>query len=120
MDRQRTLQILLVPALASLALALAAACGGESLDDVAPVAGVTSIAVEDNRFEPRVIEVDAGTEVTWRWDDASAEHNVVGDGYRSEVQRAGAFAHIFEAPGNYDFICTLHGGMTGRVIVTPP
>jgi plastocyanin len=111
---------LLTPAIASLALVLTAACGGESLDEVAPVAGVTTIAVEDNRFEPRVIEVDAGTEVTWDWANARAQHNVIGDGYRSEVQRDGTFAHRFEAPGSYDFICTLHGGMTGRVIVTAP
>jgi len=100
-----------------LTVALFAACGGEPLDDVAPVTGVTQIAVDDNFFEPRVIEVAPGTEVTWQWDAASRDHNVIGDGFRSQVQRDGRFAHTFEAPGVYDYLCTLHGGMTGRVVV---
>ena len=26
--------------------------------------------------------------------------------------------HTFTAPGTYDYRCTLHGGMGGRVVVT--
>ncbi len=102
--------------IAALALLLAA-CGGQLLDEIEPVEGVTEVAVEDNRFEPRVIRVPAGAEVAWDW-QGSARHNVVGDGgFQSDLLREGTFAHTFEAPGTYNYLCTLHTGMTGRVIV---
>jgi plastocyanin len=96
---------------------IAASACAESIDDVTPIAGVTEIRVVDNKFEPRAIEVPAGTEVTWTWAGAN-DHNVVGDGWNSPVQSSGTFAHRFDAPGSHDFQCTLHSGMTGRVVVT--
>lgn len=76
------------------------------------------VAVRDNKFEAPVIEVTAGETVTWTW-DAGRPHNVIGEGWGSEVQQDGSFEHTFEAPGSFDYKCTLHGGMTGRVIVAP-
>lgn len=99
------------------ALGLVAACGGgQSLDEIQPERGVTAVAVRDNRFDPRVIEVPSGTEVTWRW-EGDAPHNVKSDGFTSETIRKGTFTRTFDAPGAYDFHCTLHPGMSGRVVV---
>ena len=39
-------------------------------------------------------------------------------GFQSEVMREGTFTHTFSTPGTYDYTCTLHGQMKGRVIVT--
>ncbi len=64
-----------------------------------------------------MIEVRAGTTVTWRW-DGDHPHNVVGDDFESEIQTEGTFAHAFAALGRYDYRCTLHGGMRGAVVVT--
>jgi plastocyanin len=100
----------------ALSVLLAIGCGGPDLDAVEPVRGVTEVAVKDLRFDAPVIEVPAGTEVTWRW-EGSFPHDVVGDGFRSEVVTEGEFAHRFETPGTYNYRCTLHGAMTGRVIV---
>ncbi len=105
-------------ATAGLLAACLVACEGQSLDEVEPVDGVTEVAVKDNEYEARVIRVPAGTEVTWIW-EGGARHNVVGDGgFQSELLREGTFTHMFDAPGTYNYLCTLHGGMTGRVIVT--
>lgn len=93
------------------------ACSRESLADAEPVRDVTSVSLQDNSFEPRAIEVSPGTEVTWAWDDAGRLHDVSGEGFTSEAQTEGSFRHRFEAPGTYDYECTLHPGMTGRVIV---
>jgi len=107
---------LLLAAAGLLAVALVA-CGGTSLDDIEPVEGVSTVAVDDNVFEPRVIRIPAGTEVVWEW-EGGARHNVVGDGgFQSDLLREGTFTHVFDTPGTYNYICTLHGGMTGRVIV---
>jgi plastocyanin len=99
-----------------------AACQGGSGDGAAkatPVTGVTEVLAKDLRFQPPAIEVPAGTEVTWRFDDGSVPHNVKGDGFASKNQTKGTFAHTFDRPGEYKYTCTLHAGMDGRVVVTP-
>lgn len=96
---------------------LVAACdqgGGDPADQPA-VAG-TEVEVVDDDFEPAHLEVDAGDTVTWVW-EGSSTHDVVGDAFASEAQREGTFTHTFEAPGSYEYECTLHGGMTGIVAV---
>lgn len=91
-----------------------------------PVAGVTDVEVRDDfleyfAFTPSVIEVSAGTEVTWRF-TSETEHDVVFErGASSDVLARGAtWSRTFGDPGTYDYVCTLHEGMDGRVIVRPP
>jgi plastocyanin len=63
-----------------------------------------------SRFRP-------GTAVTWTFDDGGVEHNVVGDGWQSDVQASGTYQRTFTQPGSYPYACTLHVGMDGRVEV---
>ena len=113
------MKVLLLAALSAVTLGVFAACsGGEDLSDAAPATGVTEVVVKDMKFAPRVIEVPAGTTVTWRFEDGDTPHDVKGDGFESEVMRTGTFTHTFATPGTYDYRCTLHSQMTGRVIVT--
>jgi plastocyanin len=79
---------------------------------------VAEVVVKDMKFSPAVIEVPAGTTVTWTFQDSDTPHDVKGDGFQSAVMRAGTFTHTFSTPGTYDYQCTLHSQMTGRVIVT--
>jgi plastocyanin len=74
------------------------------------------VIVDDNKFVPKEATVAVGDTVTWRW-EGSAAHNVVGPGFESENQDEGEFEHTFEEAGEYDYVCTLHPGMTGTVIV---
>lgn len=101
---------------ALVALVMAVGCSGPSLDEIEPVVGVTEIAVKDDYFEPRVIQVEPGTVVTWVW-DAGRGHDVVANDFVTPVQREGTFEFSWDEPGIYNFICRLHSGMTGRVIV---
>ena len=110
-----------------VALAFAAAvltgCGGEeggaNAADAAPVTGVTEVAAKHNRFTPPAIQVTAGTTVTWSFDDRFVPHDVTGDGWTSgDPKSKGTFTHTFDRPGSYDYRCTLHDGMDGRVVVT--
>lgn len=82
-----------------------------------PVVGVTDVTVAGTAFAPPVVEVTAGTEVTWTFADGDLEHNVVGDGFTSDVASTGTFAHTFARPGSHPYRCTLHVGMEGRVEV---
>lgn len=84
--------------LAALVVGVVGACGGESLSDITPEIGVDRVAVEDNRFGPRVIQVSRGTAVTWTW-EGDRDHNVVGEGFQSDLQSEGTFTHTFETPG---------------------
>jgi plastocyanin len=118
----RRLSLLLTAALALGAALVLAGCGGDEGGggaDAAPVTGVTQVTAKDNRFTPAAIQVPAGTEVTWTFKDGLVPHDVVGDGFSSgEPRRKGAFAHTFDRPGTFPYRCTVHDGMTGRVIVT--
>jgi plastocyanin len=110
-----------IPVLLLLVLTFTlAACRGDSSAspaDAPPVTGVTEVDAKDLKFLPPAIQVEPGTEVTWRFVDGSVPHNVKGDGFGSRNQARGTFAHRFERPGEYRYTCTLHAGMDGRVVV---
>ena len=93
------------------------ACGDDT-DDAATTAPVaaTEVAVVDNDFKPATIRVDTGTTVTWKW-KGSAPHDVRGDGFGSKIQNSGTFQHTFATPGEYEYRCTVHREMQGRVVV---
>jgi len=118
----RRLPTLLVPAMLAAAIVLAG-CGGDDggggAADATTVTGVTEVAAKDNRFTPAAIQVPAGTAVTWRFQDGFVPHDVTADGFTSgDPRRKGTFAHTFDQPGTYPYHCTVHDGMTGRVVVT--
>ena len=115
---------LLVPLALAAALVLAG-CGDDGGGDgtgvaaATPVTGVTRVAAKDSKFTPPAVQVPAGTTVTWAFEDGLVPHDVTGDGWRSgDPQRKGTFAHTFDRPGTYPYRCTVHDGMTGRVVVT--
>ncbi len=91
------------------------------IDDPAdgdPVRGVSTVAVDDGEFAPPVIEVPAGTTVTWEFRDADdgepVAHNVDGPGFRSPDLQEGRYRHRFDRPGSFRYRCDLHTGMRGR------
>lgn len=104
-----------------VALVVFVAIGG--LDDpraTAPEVGVTDVTIRVDAFGPPVIRVERGATVTWAFDDDGEEHNVVSeeeDWGVTEPRSTGAFEQTFDRIGTYDYQCTLHFGMTGRVEV---
>jgi plastocyanin len=109
--------------LAAGAVLLAAGCasdqGGEPASG-APAKGVTEVVAKNVKFNPAVIEIPAGTSVTWKFEDRGVPHDVKADGWNSgEPRSSGSFSHTFSSPGTVDYVCTLHPNMTGRVVVTP-
>jgi len=113
----RTALRLLLPALAVVVLA-ACSGGGDGAAAATPVK-TGEVVAKDSRFNPAAVEVPAGTTVTWKFQDGSVPHDVTGDGWRSgKPQSRGTYRHTFDRPGTYDYRCTLHSGMKGRVVVT--
>ncbi|HEX4978499.1 MAG TPA: plastocyanin/azurin family copper-binding protein [Acidimicrobiales bacterium] len=104
--------------IAAIAAALLGACGDEE-ETVAPAApGQATVVVDDLRFQPKKIEIAAGETVTWRFQDGGVAHDVVGEGFKSEVEKSGTYRFTFDEPGTYDYKCTIHPGMKGTVVVS--
>lgn len=81
--------------------------------------GSIAAVIEAFAFEPKRIEANVGQAVTWTNRDP-AEHTVTEEGgcFDSGTMAASAtFTQTFDRPGEYRYICTLHPGMTGMVVV---
>ena len=98
-------------------VALVAACGKG--DRNASPAATNTVVMKDSEFRPNHVSVPAGTAVSWRNDDAF-EHNVVfAEGPASEtLLGGGSYQRTFDEAGTFDYECTIHPGMVGRVTVT--
>src|SRR5687767_16015460 len=79
-------------------------------------------------FVPTEASVPAGSAVTWSNDDSTI-HTVVEGGpqggaagdpaFDSSIIAPGAtWEHTFDAAGEFDYYCSLHPFMTGKVTVT--
>jgi plastocyanin len=77
-------------------------------------------------FKPGVLEVSAGTTVTWTNMDA-IEHSVThgappvpGGNFDSDFfTQEQTFSFTFTEPGEYIYFCRRHNSMTGKVKVIP-
>jgi plastocyanin len=102
--------------LAVLGSAISAGCGGGG--DSTPVATTQVSMAKSYRFSPKVIEVDAGSTVTWTNDDNFTHTVKVDDQDDHEVGRGDSVSIAFERTGTYHYVCTLHSqDMDGEVIV---
>jgi plastocyanin len=72
----------------------------------------------DNAFSPRSKTITAGTTLVWS-NAGALPHTVTGSGFNSGIMMPGTtYRRTFNSPGTYSYLCTLHSGMTGTVIVT--
>lgn len=71
-------------------------------------------------YGPRELTIATGTKVTWVNDD-QIPHTVV---ETNKVFRSGAldtndsFSYVFNTPGAFEYFCTLHPQMIGKIIVS--
>lgn len=77
------------------------------------------VSMEDNVFVPQELAVPAGTTVTWINAGADDHTIVAADlSFDSGVIKPGQrWQRLFEAPGEYSYICDLHENMVGKIIV---
>lgn len=81
---------------------------------------------KDKSFDPNPIEIKAGDSITWTNDDnevhtvtsGSQDASNMGHEFDSGTLASGqSFTHKFEKPGTYEYFCSFHESMTGKVIV---
>ena len=101
---------------ASVAFVAVVARGSDESNE--PVATTEVTMAKSYRFDPKTIEVEAGSAVTWTNED-NFTHTVQVDGQEDhEVGRGESFSITFDEPGTYHYVCTLHRqDMDGEVIV---
>ncbi|HTS39903.1 MAG TPA: plastocyanin/azurin family copper-binding protein [Xanthobacteraceae bacterium] len=78
-----------------------------------------NVSITNFAFAPGTITIKAGESVTWINNDG-APHTVTfkdGSVKSDSLLPGGTFSHVFEQPGAYDYYCSFHEFMTGRVIV---
>lgn len=100
---------------------------GETLDpdveadaDDAAAAGDDGlqVAIRDNSFSPGSLEVGVGDTVTWTH-EGSRGHNVTADEFESGGLSGGdVYEFTFEEAGTFSYVCTLHQGMSGEIVVS--
>ena len=112
-----TLRVLAMIAVSALAMLLLAGCGG-STSASEPVETNQVDLPPSYKFEPKVIQVAAGTTVTWTNNDHFT-HSVEMDGEPDHKIEPGDTVELtFDTPGEYKYVCTLHPhDMSGTVIV---
>ena len=80
-----------------------------------------AVVMESFAFTPAELTVPVGATVTWT-NRHGARHDVVAaDGtFTSPLFGEGeTFSFTFTAPGEYPYVCSIHPGMEGTIIVTP-
>jgi plastocyanin len=102
-----------------LGLALAAAI--IPAPGVAGAAGKKTVTLKDIAFSPSRLTVSRGTTVTFSWKDDGTRHNVTSIGRKRfktiSDRTSGERSVRFGKAGTYQYECTLHPGMSGRITV---
>ena len=121
-------------AIAGSALALglgAAACGDDGETQTPPKApaaeagqGNGAVNIKTFMFQPDPVRVKAGTTVTWTNQD-DILHTVTAGArgkpskeFDEKLKLNGEFSHTFDEAGTHPYVCTIHKGMDGTVIVS--
>jgi amicyanin len=79
-----------------------------------------AITIDNFKFSPATLEVAAGTKVTWtnRDDVPHVVASVTKKLFVSPVLDTDeAYSFTFKDPGTYEYYCSMHPRMTGKVVV---
>ena len=105
---------------APLVIVLAAACGGttQTSPSATDPPGATEVSAANIAFDPQSVTVTPGTEVTWTNTDPEP-HTVTftGGPDLGQFGTGQSVSRTFDAAGEFDYVCTLHPGMAGTIVV---
>ena len=76
-----------------------------------------NVTIVNFAFSQDVLNISKGDTVVWTNQD-SAPHNISGNGFASSILNKGqSFSFTFDEVGSYDYICSLHPYMKGKIMV---
>jgi len=100
-----------VPFAISLAMAAMTASPAAAAD--------AAIKIDNFVFTPDTLEITAGTTVTWTNNDdiphAVGAQDLSWKSHAMDTEET--FSHTFDKPGTYEYFCTLHPHMKGKIVV---
>lgn len=83
-----------------------------------PATDKNTVLIQDYVFQPAEITIQAGETITWINQD-TVGHTATCDSFDSGLLKKGeTFKQTFNETGTFDYICTPHPYMKGKVIVT--
>jgi len=94
-------------------------CSKSSSNNSNSTATPNTVTMAGMAFTPATITVSPGTTITWKNTDNMA-HTVTADDNSFDSGNIGAgssFSKTFSVAGTYNYHCTIHAGMNGKVIV---
>lgn len=84
----------------------------------APPLATVNVTMRDNAFDPPSITVQVGDTVVWTNGGAVAHTSTSSGVWDSGFVNPGqTFSRTFSAAGTFNYVCTLHLGMNGTVVV---
>ncbi|HSU14293.1 Ig-like domain-containing protein [Longimicrobium sp.] len=86
-----------------------------------PSTSTATVTTPTIAFSPPLVTIQAGGSVTWRISGATHNVTFAGPGPTGgnvpDTSPGGSATRTFPTAGTYDYQCTRHNGMTGRVVV---
>ena len=79
-------------------------------------AATAHVKVADDVFKAKTVTIRKGSSVKWTWVGRNP-HNVTFSGFHSRTVVNGTYKHTFKKRGTFTYRCTIHSGMTGKVVV---
>jgi plastocyanin len=77
------------------------------------------VTIKNFQFDPPTVTVKVGDSVKWVNDDASPHAIKSGNDFETGVIQSGSSGTVtFDKEGTFDYICTIHPSMKGRIVVT--
>jgi 3',5'-cyclic-AMP phosphodiesterase len=85
-----------------------------------PASGTQDVVIDNFSFAPAASTVPVGASITWvNHDDVPHVVMSTEKQFKSPVLDTDEkFSHSFDAPGTYEYFCSLHPRMTGRIVVS--
>ncbi len=91
-------------------------CGKASNESAAPQ-DKNTVIIENHEFQPAEITIKSGETVTWVNKD-SVKHTITADSFDSgPIGKDETFQQTFDEKGTFEYACTPHPYMKGKVIV---
>lgn len=109
----------------AIALSALVSFPGHAASPAAPHKTIKAISVDPNNgiysFSPKKLTIKIGTKITWT-NPSDTDHNVTsttkGWTFAKDLTLGGTVSHTFKKTGTFRYQCTLHPGMTAKIIVT--
>lgn len=114
------MRVVAVIGLALMILALVSCASTPEDQTLLPPSNLDSteqVIIKGFAFNPQETTIKVGDKVTWVNQD-SAHHTITGNGWDSgDLGQNEVYSKSFDNPGTYDYTCTYHPYMKGKVIV---